>query len=304
MHRDMELSANNNTNAFKVPNKFRDPYYFEDIIDLQGKLFTGKEEIDLSRVSFIEPYSMISLILFGRSYLRSRGKKLKLVHIPLNIHQYLTRMDFFKMGIFDVPGSLNEKYLLKRSSFSTRVIEITEIPNKERESVMVISNIITLFRKRASHILKYWLSNSVIDYFVTVISELCQNIFEHSLDSGYLSIQTYSLDGENIVRLVISDSGIGIKKSFQNNSNIQYDSEAKLIEMALTTPISSKRQFGYGLCQVNSIIKKLKGTIFIRSQNASVSALYYKMNKGSSYMFLKNDLSQFNGTQISISLSG
>ena len=25
MHRDMELSANNNTNAFKVPNKFRVP---------------------------------------------------------------------------------------------------------------------------------------------------------------------------------------------------------------------------------------------------------------------------------------
>ena len=244
---------------------------------------------------------MLSFLLLGKMYLLKRGIKLKLIRIPLAIHQYLSRMDFFKTEIFETADSLNEKMMLKRSSLSKTIIEIVEIPNKERESVKVITGVIELFRKRASFILKHWFSDNLVDYFVTVISELCQNIFEHSLESGYLSMQTYSLNNEKIFRLVISDSGIGIVKSFELNKEIQ-DSPAKLIEMALTTPISSKREYGYGLCQVNSIIERLNGMIYIRSDNASLSTLYNKTRSGS-YIFYKNSLSPFSGTQISISLT-
>jgi hypothetical protein len=292
-----------NNNVIIVPNRFKDQYEFEYVIDLQDKILGDVRELNLSRISFIEPYSMLSLLLMGRNYLRKSGNKLRLSGIPINIHQYLHRMDFFKTGVFEVPERLNEKLLLKRSSFSNRILEITEIPNKERESVRVISSIVGVFRKRAGHILKYWLTDRIIDYFVTVISEICQNIYEHSLDSGYLAMQTYSIGKENIVRLSIGDSGIGILKSFGNN-NIAYASPAHLIELALTTPISSKREFGYGLCQVNAIVEKLKGSIFLRSGNASVSTLYHKKSAGSSFHFQKNDLSHFDGTQISISLMG
>jgi hypothetical protein len=72
--------------------------------------------------------------------------------------------------------------------------------------------------------------------------------------------------------------------------------------MALTKPISSKRDFGFGLCQVNTIINRMKGTIYIRSDDACVTAMYQKTKPGSSPIFIKNNLCQFNGTQISISL--
>jgi signal transduction histidine kinase len=245
---------------------------------------------------------MVSLLLMGRNYLRGSGERLRLVNIPLAIHQYLSRMDFFSAGIFDVPLPLNEKYMLRRSAFSSRIIEIIEIPNKERKSIAVINSVISVFRKRSSHILRYWMNESVIDYFVTVISELCQNVFEHSLDSGYLSMQTYTVGRENIFRLVISDSGTGIRGSFEKKSGIHYDSTAHLIEMALTKPISSKRDFGFGLCQVNTILNRMKGTIYIRSDDACVTAMYQKTKPGSSPIFIKNNLCQFNGTQISISL--
>lgn len=291
-----------NSSSLIVPNRFKDPYDFEYVIDIQDTILGGAAELNLSRISFIEPYSMLSLLLIGRNYLRKRGNKLILTGIPINIHQYLHRMDFFKAGVFDVSDRLNEKLLLKRSSFSKRVLEITEIPNKERESVRVIGTIVSVFRKRAEHILKYWLSDRIIDYFVTVISEICQNIYEHSLDSGYCAMQTYSIGKENIVRLSIGDSGIGILKSFEHN-DITYETPAHLIELALTTPISSKREFGYGLCQVNAIVEKLKGSVFIRSGNSSVSALYHKKTAGSSFLFHKNELGYFDGTQISISLT-
>jgi len=290
-------------NIIIVPNRFKDQYDFEYVIDLQDRILEDVRELNLSRISFIEPYSMLSLLLMGRNYLRKSGNKLRLSGIPINIHQYLHRMDFFRTGVFDVTERLNEKMLFKRSSFSNRVLEITEIPNKERESVRVISNIVGVFRKRATHILKYWLTDRIIDYFVTVISEICQNIYEHSLDSGYLAMQTYSIGKENIVRLSIGDSGIGILKSF-DNFEIKYDSPAHLMELALTTPISSKREFGYGLCQVNAIVEKLKGSIFLRSGSASVSTLYHRKGAGASVIFQKNELSNFDGTQISISLTG
>ena len=275
-----------------LTNVCKDLYSFEEVINLQSKIFDRDVKlIDLSNISFIEPYSMLGLLLLGRNHLRSTGKKLGLINIPHNIHQYLSRMDFFEKGIFDVIDKLDERYLLKRSSFSKRVIEITDIPNKERESVKVILGVVSLFRKRANHILKYWFSNTIVDYFITVISEICQNVFEHSLDSGYLSVQMYTIGKEHIVRLVISDSGIGIKRSFVGIKDIAFDSNAKLIERVLTTPMSSKRDFGYGLCQVNAIIDRLKGSIYIRSEDASVNIMYNRKYKGSAYSFLKNNFS-------------
>ncbi len=286
-----------------LPDKFRDPNYFEEIIDIKDDVLTGARTLDLSKIAFIEPYSMISLLLLGKLYLKNRGDRLKLINIPIPIHQYLDRMDFFGNGLFVTDEMLSEKMLYKRSAFSKSVIEITEIPNKERESIKVIREIIALFRKRSSNILKYRMTDNIIEYFVTVISELCQNIYEHSLDSGFLAMQTYSMGKENIVRLVISDSGIGIRKSFENTASVSYDSTADLIEKAITMPISSKREFGYGLCQVNSIVKMLNGILFIRSEDAYVTTLYHKKTQGSAVMFSKNELSRFSGTQVSITLS-
>jgi len=289
--------------AVIMPDRFRDPYIFENILAMNGAILESGSVIDMSRVAFIEPYSMVSFLLMGRNYLRKRGERIRLVNVPLQIHQYLARMDFLNKDIFQMSENLNEGMMLKRSSASGRLIEIIEIPNKERQSVNVISSVIALFRRRASVILKYWMNDSVVDYFVTVISELCQNIFEHSMDTGYLAMQTYKSGNENIARLVIADSGIGIKGSFASKSDIRYDTGAELIEMALTKPISSKREFGYGLCQVNSIVERLNGTVFIRSDTSSLTALYNRKEGNQKHIFHRNDLPQFDGTQISISLS-
>ena len=288
--------------AVVVPDRMRDPYTFESILSLNDEILKSGV-IDMSRVDFIEPYSMVSLLLMGRNYLRQKGEKARIVNLPAHLAQYLQRMDFFKEGVFTVPETAVAGAALKRSSASRRLIEITGIPNKERQSIEVISSVIALFRKKAPVILKFWMTDPVVDFFVTVISELCQNIFEHSLDTGYLALQTYRSGNENIARLVISDSGIGIMKSFAGRPDIVYGSGAELVEMALTQPISSKREFGYGLCQVNSIAERLRGILFIRSESSSLTALYNRKDKTGKYMFHRNGLAYFGGTQISISLS-
>ena len=225
-------------NILVLADSMKDPYSFEYIIQQKDRLVTQRlKGVDLSRITFIEPYSLVSLLLLGRDYLRQTGERITLVNIPIHIHQYLARMDFFEHGIYDIKEELDQKLFLKRSSQSSRLLEIIEIPGKERESVKVIGKVITIFRKRARNILKYWFSPNIIDYFVTVISELCQNIFEHSLDSGFIAIQTYSTGSEHTFRIAICDSGTGIRNSFRDNQDISYDSNAHLIEKVLTTPL-------------------------------------------------------------------
>ncbi|HQO39430.1 MAG TPA: hypothetical protein PK986_03070, partial [Spirochaetota bacterium] len=143
-----------------LPDRFRDPYTFENVISMQGDILDCGCA-DLSRVEFIEPYSMVSFLLMGRTFLRLKGEKLRLLNIPMHLNQYLHRMDFFTEGVFNVTQPVEHNLMLKRSVASKRLIEITGIPNKERQSVNVISSVIALFRKRAPGILKFWMDESV-----------------------------------------------------------------------------------------------------------------------------------------------
>jgi len=71
----------------KIPDMFRDPYTFEGIISKYEEIIREVSEIDMSRVSFIEPYSMVSFLLMGRSCFRKRGEKIKLLKTDPEIIQ-------------------------------------------------------------------------------------------------------------------------------------------------------------------------------------------------------------------------
>jgi anti-sigma regulatory factor (Ser/Thr protein kinase) len=287
--------------VISIPDCLREIFAFERLLQMQDVLLSNSGgSLSFADLRFIEPYSMIGLLLLGRNYLRTTGDKLLISDIPLPIHQYLSRMDFFKKGVYLEEKPLEPDKHLSRSAESRRIVEITDIPNKERDSIKAISSTVSLFRKRGSHILKFFITDNIADMLVTAISELCQNVFEHSTDSGYFTAQAYELERAHIVRLVIADSGIGIEESFASKRESVTEKGAELIQKALTTPISGKRVFGYGLCQVNSIVGRLEGNLFIRSGQSSVAVVNKGMRRGS---FLKDGLPHFQGTQISMTLS-
>lgn len=289
--------------VIKLNDNLKDAFSFENVINDYNKFFYDNiEAIDMSQVSFIDPYSLIGLLLIGKVYLRLTGNKLKLINFNDDILNYCLRMNFFDYGIFDTINL--EKYKKRKSlKVSNRLLEIIEIPAKESEGIKVIGKIINIFRERAKYILVPWFSESVIDYFITVISEICQNIYEHSMDSGFIAIQTYLYMGERIFKIAIGDAGIGIPESFSNVKSYKNMETGKLLKLVLTKPISSKRRFGYGLCQVHSIVEQLRGMLFLRSKDGYVSIIQHKKKPGN-YMFIKDNCSNFAGTQISISFSG
>lgn len=291
--------------VYTLPDQCKDPFGFETVIAQYNTIINNKVKgIDVSKVTFADPYSLLCLLLIGRSFLRLTGNKLMLYRMPAQLMQYAMRIDYFSHNIFTIDESLEKDKLLKRSAVSTRLLEVIEIPGKEKESVRVIAKVIATFRKRAGIILKHWFTSTMTDHIVTVISEVCQNIFEHSMDSGFIAIQSYTYQNERIFRIAIADSGIGIPGSFDHVQEVIQMSKAKLLESVLTTPLSSKRRYGYGLCQVNAIVEQLKGSIFLRSENAYLSVLYNRRRAKGSYIFLKDDCPFFPGTQFSITLHG
>lgn len=284
----------------KAPDSFRDPYRFEDIAGIFHAHLHEMRGMDMSRVNFIEPFSMLALLVLSRMFLQERGEKIELQGLQPQVYRYLERMNFFDTGLCRYSTPASDEPPLTRKKSSSSLIEVTDIPGRERESVKAISALISLFRKRAPSILKFWMKETVVDHFVTVISELCQNIFEHSMDSGYMAVQTYTTAEGRVFRMAIADAGIGIEGSFRGAQRVSWDTVSELMEKVVKAPVSSKRPFGYGLCQVHRIIEIMKGTLYLRSGSSSVAMIY---GRGDAMTFRKDELAPVPGTQVALTLT-
>ena len=138
-----------------------DVYSFESVISAFSELLESPDPVvDMSRVSFITPYSAVGLLLLGKTQLKKTGTRIRLTKISDSVLAYLERMDFLKKGIFLVDQELSEANKFKRSVSSRSVIEVTDIPGKESESVRIISGVVSLFRKRAGNIFRSAMSES------------------------------------------------------------------------------------------------------------------------------------------------
>ena len=59
------------------------------------------------------------------------------------------------------------------------------------------------------------------------LSEVCQNIIEHSENKGFVGIQKYHFNSinKNVVKIAVMDIGIGFRKSLSERFSIKDDNE-------------------------------------------------------------------------------
>ncbi|UCD71572.1 MAG: sensor histidine kinase [Syntrophobacterales bacterium] len=262
--------------------------------------------IDLGDVTFIDPYGMVGILEFGY-YLKSLGKEVILrVPGPEEVSKYLERMDFFRFrsGLFvmDPPHlDLTEKY--HRSIASDVLLEITRIEKSDD-----IHFIVDRVRDRAGSILETHLhyDERAIHHFIVALSEVCQNILEHSQNIGYVGIQKYfyakSL-AKNVVKIAVMDLGIGIKNSLSPRFSLvcgERWSDLLAIEKALLHGASRYEDIGrgHGLTEVRKFVQKWNGKISIRSGTAKFSVL----PSWESGLERRSGVTFFPGTQISLVL--
>ncbi|MDO8142253.1 MAG: ATP-binding protein [Candidatus Brocadiales bacterium] len=272
----------------------------EDTFEQALHVFREAQEIDLHGVTFIDPYCMVGLLEIGE-LLKSQGVQ-KTLYLPESeeVLKYLERMDFFGFadGYFTLKPPqphISGKYL--RSSCSDVLLEITPIEKSDD-----IHFIVGKVKGRAHAILARHLhyDERAINGFIVALSEVCQNIIEHSETKGFVGIQKYHFQSmnKNIVKIAVMDIGIGFRMSLSERFSLKDDLEA--IEKALLHGASryAEKGRGHGLAAVRRFVNQWNGKLSIRSGTAKFSIIpQWAWGKEKEF-----NLTYFPGSQVNILL--
>lgn len=291
-----------------IPPTSLDESSFERLIrQLAGlrSLTPGEIIIDLEQVRFVDPYGMVGLLALARFLRQQELTPVLMLPRSDDVMKYLDRMDFSRHAEQLYTINLTTLWAegeYSRSAHSDVLLEITPIARSED-----IHYIVDRVRERAQHILSQNLhyAQTAIDGFVVALSEVCQNIPEHSEDVGYVAIQKYFYGrrlGKNVVKIAVMDLGVG----FQASLAPKYASQATdwTDEAALRLAIFQGASRyddpgrGQGLSAVRRFVERWHGKLMIRSGSARVglSPLWDRSAPQ------QTGLTLFPGTQVSIVL--
>ena len=291
-----------------VPPASLDESTFERLIrQLDGpeRVAPGQVIIDLEQVRFVDPYGMVGLLALAR-VLRQQGCEPVLM-LPRSeeVMKYLDRMDFSRhaerLCALDLT-TLWPDGEYSRSVHSDVLLEITPIARSED-----IHYIVDRVRERAQTILSQNLhyAQAAIDGFVVALSEVCQNIPEHSEDVGYVAIQKYFYGrrlGKNLVKIAVMDLGVGFRASLAPKYAAQSAdwSDQNALQLAFFEGASRYDDpgRGQGLSAVRRFVERWHGKLMIRSGSARVE-LSPSWSRSAPR---QTKLTPFPGTQVSIVL--
>jgi anti-sigma regulatory factor (Ser/Thr protein kinase) len=269
---------------------------FEQVLSL----YRDSSIIDLRGITFIDPYGMVGLLEVGEFSKSEDNQKTLRLPDSEEVLKYLERMDFFisadRYFILEPPQpEISVKYL--RSFDSDVLLEITLIERSDD-----IHFIVGKVRDRSHAILTKHLhyDENTINNFIVALSEVCQNIIEHSGYKGFVGIQKYHFQNlnKNVVKIAVMDIGIGFRKSLSERFVLKDDLEA--IEKGLLHGASrfSDKGRGHGLSAVRRFVKQWNGKISIRSGTAKLSIIP-EWSKGRAK---ERGLINFPGAQVNIML--
>ncbi len=269
----------------------------EETFEKTIRSFLRSDRIDLSTTTFIDPYGMVGLLEIGELCMLEDVKKTVVLPRSTDVLRYLSRMDFFSHArryftlepMQPPPASGNDE--------SDVLLEITPI-----ERANDIHLIVGRVEERAQSILAKHLryDEKAISGFIVALSEICQNIVEHSENKGFVGIQKYRYPslGKNIVKIAVMDAGIGFRKSLSSRFKLKGDLDA--IDKALLHGASRHEEEGrgHGLAAVRRFVSQWQGRLSIRSGTARLS-LIPKWSRGQER---ETSLQNFPGSQVNIIL--
>jgi anti-sigma regulatory factor (Ser/Thr protein kinase) len=247
----------------------------EETFEQTLKSFIRSETIDLSRVSFIDPYGMLALLEIGELCQLEDVRKTIILPRSADVLSYLDRMDFFaharrSFSLEESSGQAAGKH--QRSADSDVLLEITPI-EKSNDIHFIVGKV----RDRAQAILATHLhyDERAINGFIVALSEVCQNIIEHSENKGFVGIQKYRYPSlnKNIVKIAVMDAGIGFRKSLSSRFKLKSDLEASDKALLHGASRYEDEGRGHGLAAVRRFVNQWNGKLSIRSGTAKLSII-------------------------------
>jgi signal transduction histidine kinase len=255
-----------------------------------GLAAAGRYVFDMSSVTFIEPCGVIALVSAIRQCAAQSGQCVLVKNLNEQLYSYLHRMDFFSVteGWVKTITELNEAW--NRNEHTINLLELTPVRGYD-EMIGVV--------ERAESIFASYLSRDELSNLSRVISELCQNIYQHSGDSeGCVMIQKYQPQkNEVFVCLAVGDSGCGIRANLINRYSWLGSDPIDFVRAAMDGSYTSRAhgRGGLGLRTVRNIAAAHKGYVTVRSETAAVT------DWGTNIRSFSN-LAHVVGTQVSVKL--
>lgn len=275
---------------------------FEALLVLLDRAFEEEPErilLNAKRVRWVSPYGLIGLLAVGR-VIRDQTGHAPSIEAPENreVHSYWDFMGFWEaaQGIFDVPTVPPRLF-----GPHDALLQITSI-RSNRDVHAVVERV----RERAASILEkrlHYPKPAVIQFSV-MLSEVCQNIIEHSGADGWVCAQTYHYRarlGREVLMLAVMDVGVGFQGSLASEHARRYGeswSSATALEAALLYGESRFRDpgRGQGLQAIRRQVGRWDGELAIRSGNAQIALVPDWDDLPS----MQRDLPSFPGAQILI----
>ena len=272
----------------------------------------GPLDLDLSKVTFVDPYGIVGLVLF-LTHLPEEAKPVALrmadfpppVGVPQRAVQslsqnspvdYLTLMGFWEeVGpSLDVPADR----LPVRPAWTedkSVLIDVTRLHSRDSVSVML--------RKSGEILQNLGYAAVSRGHVMEVLSELSSNVLDHAQAEygGLVTTQTYrGKGGTRYLVMSIGDMGVGVRRSLSGNVQLQdrlgSDAQALAVAVGQGNSRFSSGGRGGGLPRVLEIARRYNGVVAFRS---GTGALAYTGQTDERRVF---DTSPQPGTQLRITL--
>lgn len=247
---------------------------------------------DMSYVTFIEPCGAIALLYAVRHCATQSGERVLIKNLSTQIYPYLHRMDFFRVADewLRPVAALNEEW--SRNEHTKNLLELTPVTGYD-DMIAVV--------ERARDIFSPWLSPDELSNLLRVISELCQNIYQHSGDPhGCVMIQKYQPEQNQVfICLSVGDSGCGIRANLIKRYRGLGDDPLDFVRAAMDGNYTSRpqgRRGGLGLRTVRNIAAAHNGYVTVRSETAGVT------DSGKRGIQSYRNLTHIGGTQVSVKM--
>ncbi len=189
--------------------------------------------------------------------------------------RYFQRMNFFRFLFpnINLPERFNRHAPINFSP-------IIKIDNESNEKEIADTITSTIWGKR---FLTEEEKPNICAPIQYAIGEIVRNVVQHSEGYGYIASQYYPTTG--LIRIGLSDMGIGILESFKKNKSPYYDendTHLSMLSKALKSRVSSKTHIplppysngyenqGVGLTMLRNLAKITCGYFFIATGNAYV----------------------------------
>lgn len=246
--------------------------------------------LNLSQINFVDPFGLAGLAVLTESIAR-RTKLPPVIILPVNpnVTGYLSRL-----GAWEHLGKISE--LRSDAPLASHVggvdsdvlLELSPI-SSAADIQKILASLSTIIENNLGY------SRASVNAVMNTLSELCQNIVDHSDSAGWAVAQRYHRSsGTCFVWIGVADAGVGIKQSLGKRYAVQNWTHFDAIVYALKKNVSRLPNRGLGLHMVNKIAHDFGGSLHIRSGDSRLSVAGTAEGVPGPW---------FSGTQIGISLS-